>query len=81
MPNYIKSFFFFFERVDRIELSSQAWKASVITIIRHLLIFKELIEGNGGFEPSTNRLTVYCSTAELIPQNKKPPNFWVRGFI
>ena len=36
-------------------------------------------EGNGGFEPPTNRLTVYCSTAELIPQNKKPPNFWLEG--
>lgn len=36
MPNYIKFLFsFFFERVDRIELTSQAWKASVITIIRH----------------------------------------------
>ena len=36
---------------------------------------KEPIEGNDGFEPSTNRLTVYCSTAELIPQNEKTPNF------
>ena len=49
-----------------------------MTIIRYSHI-KELIEGNDGFEPSTNRLTVYCSTAELIPQNKKPPNFWLEG--
>ena len=34
---------------------------------------KEPIEGNDGFEPSANRLTVYCSTAELIPQNEKNP--------
>jgi hypothetical protein len=28
-------YFFILERVDRIELTSQAWKASVITIIRY----------------------------------------------
>ena len=49
-----------------------------MTIIRYSH-FKEQIEGNDGFEPSANRLTVYCSTAELIPQNKKPPNFWLEG--
>ena len=29
--------------------------------------------GIEGFEPTTNRLTVYCSTTELYPQLKKLP--------
>ena len=69
-----------FERIVGIEPTSPTWKEGVMTIIRYSHI-KELIEGNDGFEPSANRLTVYCSTAELIPQNKKPPNFFVRGSI
>ena len=44
-----------------------------------IFAFQRTYEGNDGFEPSTNRLTVYCSTAELIPQNKKPPNFGLEG--
>ncbi len=57
-------------------------QSAAIATMRYLQIFhnvKEPIEGNDGFEPSANRLTVYCSTAELIPQNKKTPNFSVRG--
>ena len=37
-------------------------------------------EGNDGFEPSADRLTVYCSTAELIPlKTKNPLTFGLEG--
>jgi hypothetical protein len=44
-----------------------------------IFAYQRTYEGNDGFEPPATWLTVKSSTAELIPQNKKPPNFWLEG--
>jgi hypothetical protein len=74
----VKHFLIYFAPPERFELSSAVLETDMLPLHQRDVYY----EGNDGFEPSADRLTVYCSTAELIPpKNKKPPNFVVRGFV
>ena len=59
--------------IERLELSIPASQTQCVNQLHHIQILRALdasgrnCAGYEGFEPTTNRLTVYCSTTELIP--------------
>ena len=61
---------------ERFELSSAVLETDMLPLHQRDVYY----EGNDGFEPSADRLTVYCSTAELIPlKTKNPLTLWLEG--
>ena len=59
--------------IERLELSIPASQTQCVNQLHHIQILYVLdasgrnCAGYEGFEPTTNRLTVYCSTTEPIP--------------
>ena len=59
--------------IERLELSIPASQTQCVNQLHHIQILRvqdasgRNCAGYEGFEPTTNRLTVYCSTTELIP--------------
>ena len=60
--------------IERLELSIPASQTQCVNQLHHIQILHALdaagrnYAGYEGFEPTANRLTVYCSTTELTEQ-------------